>query len=299
MAHFNGRRSHSRFAPKPEIQAPADWDQLLHDAVHQPGTIRRAYSAFHNYSVGNQLLAMHQFLAMGRAPEPIGSYDAWQKLGRQVRKGEHASIVLCRPITFKKRVKDADTDEEVERKIARFVYRCQWFTMSQTDGDTEPQFPDLGDWNVDRAITNRGLVRVPFAMTDGNVQGYSCGNEIAVSPLAPEPVGVACHEMGHAALHQGTDPELIVDRFELGRNLIEAEAECTRLIVLESLGIDDSANCRGYIQHWYGAGNEIPSASAKRIFAAADKILKAGYAADEDDESEESEESEALAAEAA
>jgi hypothetical protein len=32
---------------------------------------------------------------------------------------------------------------------------------------------------------------------------------------------------------------------------------------------------RGYIQHWLN-GEEFPEKSARRVFAAADKILKAG-----------------------
>jgi hypothetical protein len=40
--------------------------------------------------------------------------------------------------------------------------------------------------------------------------------------------------------------------------------------------MDGAEFCRGYIQNWL-AGAEIPERSAQRIFAAADKILKAGY----------------------
>ncbi len=39
--------------------------------------------------------------------------------------------------------------------------------------------------------------------------------------------------------------------------------------------MDGAEYCRGYIQNWL-AGAEIPERSAQRIFAAADKILKAG-----------------------
>jgi hypothetical protein len=38
-------------------------------------------------------------------------------------------------------------------------------------------------------------------------------------------------------------------------------------------GLDES---RGYIQYWYGTGQPIPEASARKIFKAADAILKAG-----------------------
>ena len=36
------------------------------------------------------------------------------------------------------------------------------------------------------------------------------------------------------------------------------------------------AECRGYIQNWWGQGHEIPERSAQRILKTADQILKAG-----------------------
>jgi hypothetical protein len=50
------------------------WAQLLRDAVRRPGTISAAYSAFHSYSVGNQLLALFQCAARGIRPGPIATF---------------------------------------------------------------------------------------------------------------------------------------------------------------------------------------------------------------------------------
>jgi hypothetical protein len=36
------------------------WQTILHDAITKPGVIHDAYSRFHNYSIGNQLLARFQ-----------------------------------------------------------------------------------------------------------------------------------------------------------------------------------------------------------------------------------------------
>ena len=44
------------------------WQKILHDAIHTPGTISEAYSRFHNYSVGNQLLALMQCNARSLQP---------------------------------------------------------------------------------------------------------------------------------------------------------------------------------------------------------------------------------------
>ena len=36
------------------------WSELLRDAVSTPGKLLEAYTAFHNFSVGNSLLALFQ-----------------------------------------------------------------------------------------------------------------------------------------------------------------------------------------------------------------------------------------------
>ncbi len=43
-------------------QSPAipKWSALLIEAVTKPGLIMKAYSVFHQYSVGNQILALVQ-----------------------------------------------------------------------------------------------------------------------------------------------------------------------------------------------------------------------------------------------
>jgi hypothetical protein len=64
------------------------------------------------------------------------------------------------------------------------------------------------------------------------------------------------------------------------RNLREVEAESVALLCCESLNLEGSAYCRGYIQNWM-QGEVIPDESARRIFRAADKILKAGAPVEE------------------
>jgi hypothetical protein len=53
---------------------------LLQDAVNKPGSIMQAYSAFHNYSLGNQLLALFECHARGIEPGPINTFPAWKDL---------------------------------------------------------------------------------------------------------------------------------------------------------------------------------------------------------------------------
>jgi hypothetical protein len=144
-------------------------------AVEQPGIISSAYSQFHSYSLGNQLLAFVQ-CAERRIPSgPIATFMGWKVKGRYVRKGEKA-IVLCMPVTCKRKPADQpadtsgpDADQQPET-FTRFGYRPNWFVLSQTDGQTvEP--PPMPDWNQTRAFDALAVIEEPFTMTDGNCQG--------------------------------------------------------------------------------------------------------------------------------
>ena len=74
------------------------WSALLASAASQPGLILEAYSHFHNYSIGNQVLALVQCQMRGIQPGPIATFPASKERGRYVRKGER-SLTLCMPVT--------------------------------------------------------------------------------------------------------------------------------------------------------------------------------------------------------
>src|SRR5439155_17554869 len=79
------------------------FSDLLARAVSEPGVVSRAYSAFHGYSIGNQLLALVQCAERGITPGPIATFIGWKDKGRHVRKGARA-IVLCMPVTCKRKL---------------------------------------------------------------------------------------------------------------------------------------------------------------------------------------------------
>ena len=243
------------------------WEQLLRDAVSEPGTISQAYSAFHGYSVGNQLLALFQCAARGIRPGPIATFLHWKELGRSVRKGEKA-LTLCQPRTYAKRATEDDDDPEPG---VIFTYRRGWFLRSQTDGEDYTS-PELPGWDKARAIGALGLTEIRFTATDGNVLGYSVGGRFAVSPLSPHPHKTTFHELGHCLLHLDEERR---EGAELPRNLKEVAAESVALLCSEALGLDGAEYARGYVQSWL-RGESIPEASARRIFGAADRILRAG-----------------------
>ena len=262
--------------------AKIDWDVLLETAVTVPGTISEAYTRFHNYSVGNQLLAMLQ--ADGRTG-PINTYKGWLALGRQVRRGEKA-IQLCMPVTAKGKKKTESAEgaspasETPEATPAReavrtfFIYRNNWFFLSSTDGDdVEPQ--PVPGWDRGAAIKALGVEEVAFHCTDGNVQGYADARTFAINPVAEAPDKTAFHELAHIQLGHTAEAKMSDASERTPRDIRELEAEAVALICVESLGMPGASDSRGYIQNWY-KGNTVPVKNARRIFAAAQAILKAG-----------------------
>jgi hypothetical protein len=263
---------------------PAAFADLLQKALTEPGIISRAYSAFHGYSIGNQILALIQCAERGIAPGPIATFIGWKEKGRYVRKGEKA-IVLCMPVTCKRKgnegqVSGTDRSEAGTKPeiFTRFVYRPNWFVLSQTEGQAVEHLP-IPDWDQAQALACLDIVEEPFSMTDGNCQGYARQRTIAVSPVAELPYKTRFHEIAHVILgHTSESDAGLADSDLTPRSLREVEAEAVALVCLEALGLPGAAHCRGYIQHWNHErrGEPVPERSAQRIFKAADQILKAG-----------------------
>ena len=133
--------------------------------------------------------------------------------------------------------------------------------------------PAIPAWDRARAMSTLNIEEIPFEMMNGNCQGYAKGRQIAINPLAQMPAKTTFHELAHIEL--GHTSEAVHDSETLPRSLKEVEAESVALLCLESLRMDGAEYCRGYIQNWL-QGSSIPERSAQRIFAVADKILKAG-----------------------
>ncbi len=128
------------------------WAQLLNEAVSKPGTMMKAYSLFSHYSLGNQILALFQAAERGISPAPIASFNRWKELGRHVKRGEKA-IALCMPVTLKRKVTETGPnghDVETEVLFKRFVFKRNWFFLSQTDG-AEFQAPAIPAWDLGRS----------------------------------------------------------------------------------------------------------------------------------------------------
>jgi len=280
---------------------PADmkkvpWQAMLEEALNRPGMLASAYHLFHTYSLGNQILAAIQ---LGDKLGPIATYKRWSELGRQVKKGEKA-IALYMPVAVKDdRSANADAADDDEQHAPRrtqrviFLLRRRWFSLAQTEGPTEPEFPPSPAWSLERALRALEIERIPFDDTSGNRQGFArpTRRQIAVSPIAAYPYKTAVHEMAHVLLH-GEAAEFAHSASRLPRSVEEAEAEAVAFIVVATLGLhgeDALSSARAYIQGWL-SDPEARAAFAKkhaaRVFGAAQRILRAGQeqAAEEDSE---------------
>ena len=254
---------------------PQGFAALLQSVVHEPGTLSQAYRQFHSYSLGNQLLAMFQCHEREIPPGPMATYPRWRELGRQVKKGAKA-LTLCQPIQRKTETTDPDTGETGTEDAAwtQFIYKPRWFVLSQTEGQELPE-PEIPSWDRDTALEALDVREIPFEHTDGNCLGFARERSIAINPVNPLPHKTRFHELAHVLLGHTAEGEQ-ADSEIMSRNLRECEAESVALLCCAALDLPGIAECRGYVQRWWGQGHEIPERSAQRILKAADQILRAG-----------------------
>ena len=59
-----------------EVTRP-DWMALLDSILDKPGILGDYYFAFHNYSIGNQAIAVCQMVDRGIEIGPIAPFNSW------------------------------------------------------------------------------------------------------------------------------------------------------------------------------------------------------------------------------
>ena len=265
----------------------ANWGKLFSDALSCPGKVSEAYSVFHDYSLGNAILAAMQLTVKGLPLSPIASFNKWKQLGRCVKNGEKA-IALVMPVTVKTKSNDEvengagsnDNDKEV-RSSGRtiFVLKNNWFSLDQTDGADYTNEVAIPEWNKAQALSGLGVTEGRFDLTDGNAQGYAVPNEkrLAINPLAAMPWKTLFHEIAHCLMH--SKEAQMADGDLMQKDIKEAEAEAVAYLCCATLGLPGLEESRDYIQGWLGSkerSDEFSKKSASRVFSVADKILKAG-----------------------
>lgn len=239
----------------------------MEEALTMPGHLSGIYSRFYPYSFNNQIL-----LYMQGVTEPVATYQRWQDMGRQVKKGSKAKMIL-RPITVK--LKDEVDEEGNPRQITKFKLVKALFTVSETEGDDLPPYVPP-EWSEEHALKELEITRVPFESLDGNTQGYSFERNVAVSPVAAYPLKTLLHELGHVVLGH-TTPDKQED-YQQHRGVKEFQAEAVAYLCMNDLGATehmDAAGSRGYIQTWL-RGQKPSDQAIREVFRAVDSILKAG-----------------------
>lgn len=254
---------------------PADlFSGLLREAVSEPGIISAAYRAFHSYSLGNQILAASQLIERGMSITPVASFQAWKTKGRIVKKGEKA-IRLFMPMMIHRMDRDEATGEDQEIRYQAFFMRPNWFSLDQTEGKTCKPETEIPGWDRELALQALGISEVRFEYLNGNCQGYAIEMRIAINPLAVLPHKTRFHELAHIVLGHTAETALHDDE-RTPRNLREVEAESVAYLMCCLLDLPGKFEARGYIQSWLD-GEQINEKTARRIFAAADRLLKVGH----------------------
>ena len=275
----------------PEAHQPAgfDFNTLLQEAMHKPGVVNQAYRAFHHFSMGNQMLAAVQLISKGLPLSPIASFKTWKEKDRTVRKGQKA-ISLFMPVTVKAakdksaegkqneniedNAKPADIAEKPATTYKQYLLRPNWFSLEQTEGaDFVPELI-VATWDAATALVALNITEVRFESLRGNQLGYAQQHRIAINPLNPLKHKTRFHEMAHIVLGHTVEREC-TDDDHTPKHIMEVEAEGVAYLLCCLLDLPGQAESRHYIQGWLD-DRTLSERSAKRIFGAADKIMKAG-----------------------
>jgi len=257
-----------------------DWRATLTEALNAPGSLGNTYTRFYNYSFLNQIR-----LLMQGTNEPVATYNRWIELGRQVRKGSKAKVVLA-PVMVSRDAKDANGNIVIGddgkpgkgQVLVGFRDSRTVFGYSDIDGDDLPAV-ELPGWDTETALVALKVDRVAFDMLDGNAQGFSfeddTGRHVAINSTAVYPAKTMFHELAHLVLGHCKDGD------HTHRGVAEFEAEATEYLVAKELELIDwdAAESRAYIQRWLG-GTETTQDNTSRVFAAVNKILAAGRVVD-------------------
>ena len=223
---------------------------------------------FHRYSWCNSLLIMSQC----PSAERVAGYRTWQKLGRQVRKGERG-IMIFAPCPWKRE------NESTGETESGMFFRCvHVFDVSQTDGEALPMVdvPTIDVANdglliaLERVCVHRGIA-IDSRKLDGEF-GHATdkGKTIALesSHASGQRAKTLAHELAHCVLHfdKTTRPD------GLNRNVAELEAESVAYVVCTHFGLDVEVRASRYIALWNGDSKALKT-SLERIANTARGII--------------------------
>ncbi len=216
---------------------------------------------FHNYSFNNMLLIW------GQKPDAkhVAGYKTWQKLNRQVQKGEHGIKILA-PCIYRK--KKEDSEEEEEKIYFKWV---TVFDISQTEGEPIPDpmaVVETADSQKKLEILKQVAEKLKIPVSFESIEtGYCDGKKVAVSEYAnPErQAGILIHEMVHyLAEHVSQD---------VPTQQIEAEAEVATYIVASRFGVERKSH--NYLMSWKVVAEEDLTTHLNNVLDVVKRLLGA------------------------
>lgn len=208
-------------------------------------------SSFYNYSFGNTMLIYMQ------NPEAtyVKGYNAWNKMGRYVKKGE-TGIAILAPCFKKKEAEKEETGDSEERIISGFRV-AYVFDLAQTDGD-DSQLPVLvkglsGDGEQEKKVYEEIKEyissKLPFEEVMGTAAKGSYSPETGRIRVRSDmdhvqKIKTIIHEYAHCV-----DFTLNPDK-KISRNKRELVAESSAYIVASCLGLDTAGYSISYLHTW-------------------------------------------------
>jgi DNA primase len=241
-----------------------DWQQALAVAAR-----------FHDYSFANTQLIWSQAISRGFHPSRVAGYRTWQKLGRQVRRGERGLAILA-PLTRK--VEDSDGEEE--RRVVGFR-AVHVFDLSQTDGEPLPEVGTTlvegdqpGQWGkMTELIAETGFsLQVADVERLGDANGITDWRKREVVVRAglsgAQRFKTAVHELAHIRLHEPNSqgrPNC--------RGIVEVEAESVAYMICAALGVDTTGYSLPYVASWSGGDLDKVTATADRVIGCAHQVI--------------------------
>jgi len=248
---------------------------------------------FHTYSLGNLLLIALQAPQATRA----AGFRSWQRLGRQVRKGERGIAILA-PCTY--RPKAADQAESTAPAGQEPVTSCSGgatpnaggkqqvrgfrvvhvFALHQTEGAPLPEVaPALltgqapaGLWDdLASQVTGYGyaLERGECAGANGYTDPTRRVVRVRDDIDDAQAVKVLAHELGHLECGHVKD----LPTYLTCRGRCEVEAESVAYVVAAAHGLDASGYTFAYVAGWAGGDLTHVRQAAETVTKAARTIL--------------------------
>jgi antirestriction protein ArdC len=215
---------------------------------------------FHDYSVNNQLLILAQRPDASR----VAGYRTWQKLGRQVRKGEKG-ISIFAPMVLRSK----DAEEVEETRLAFRLVRV--FDIDQTVGEplAEVEWPVLATMpdaglhgHLVGVCESLGLSLATAEASANGTRGWYEPTARRITIVDNYPLASQCRTLLHELAHS-LDPGCHRDGPTTSRAERELVAESAAYLVGKRLGLAVDECSTYYVASWGGQPKELERVAVK------------------------------------